>query len=245
MRPAPSETWPATDPAQRAHFFISHHRAPPDAQDRDQDQGQGQDHEDEVVHSSADSLASVVVRKPATPQPQPQSQPQPPQLQPQLLPLVRARAFVPLAVVDDIRARAGDVAISSEIRRYLLDIVVFLRMHRAVKSGLTAQATIDFEVLVKCVIPPTIPAHEPSRRWLTQCRCLAPLHGLDFATPALVSLAVFKVYSHRIQLVARAQDERSVVLRWGSAPEAVAAYLAQLDVETVIDDVLASVQAPV
>lgn len=109
-----------------------------------------------MVHSSADSLASVVVRKPATPQPQPQSQLQP-QLQPQLLPLVRGRAFVPLAVVDDIRTRAGEVAISSDIRRYLLDIVVFLRMHRAVKSGVTAQATIDFEVLVKCVISPHYP----------------------------------------------------------------------------------------
>ena len=60
-----------------------------------------------------------------------------------------------------------------------------------------------------------------------------------------MNLAVFKVYSHRIQLVAHAQDERSVVLRWGSASEAVAAYLAQLDVGTVIDEVLASVQAPV
>lgn len=195
------------------------------------------------MHSSADSLASVVVRKPATPQPQPQPQP---------LPLVRARAFVPPAVVDDIRARAGDVAISPEIRRYLLDIVVSLRMHRAVRGGVAAQATIDFEVLVKCVFFPALPAPCISSQCLgltgdiqIQRRCLAPLHGLDFATPALVSLAVFKVYSHRIQLVARAQDERSVALRWGSAPDAVAAYLAQLDIETVIDEVLAGVQAPV
>jgi len=73
-------------------------------------------------------------------------------------------------------------------------------------------------------------------------RCLAPLHGLDFATPALVNLAVFKVYSHRICLVQRVEDERSIM--WGSSPEAVELYLKQVDVEAVIEGVLTSVRAP-
>jgi hypothetical protein len=52
-------------------------------------------------------------------------------------------------VIEAMREFAADVSISTEIRRYLLDIVVFLRMHRAVRGGMTAQATSDFELLVK------------------------------------------------------------------------------------------------
>lgn len=40
---------------------------------------------------------------------------------------------------------------STEIKRYMMDIVVFLRMHRAVAGGVSAKATKDFEFLVRCV----------------------------------------------------------------------------------------------
>jgi MoxR-like ATPase len=73
-------------------------------------------------------------------------------------------------------------------------------------------------------------------------RCLAPLHNLDFVTPALVSLAAFKIYSHRLELAQKAEDERSVM--WGSSPAAVEAYLRQIDAEAVIEEVLSSVKAP-
>lgn len=94
------------------------------------------------VQSDADSLASVVIRKysPSIPPPQIPS-----------FPFIFRRTQIPHGVIDSIRALAADVSISTEVGRYLLDIVVFLRMHRAVKGGVSAQGTVDFELLVKCV----------------------------------------------------------------------------------------------
>jgi hypothetical protein len=68
------------------------------------------------------------------------------------------------------------------------------------------------------------------------------LHNLDFVTPALVSLAAFKVYNHRLEIAQKAEDERSVL--WGSSPAAVEEYLRQVDAEAVIEEVLNSVKAP-
>jgi len=112
-------------------------------------------------------------------------------------------------------------------------------MHRAVRGGATAQATVDFEMLVRYYHFPRLlaPPHTESNR------CLAPLHNLDFATPALVSLAAFKVYAHRIELAATADDERSTL--WGSSRQAAETYLARVDAEAVIEDVLAGVKVPV
>jgi MoxR-like ATPase len=146
---------------------------------------------------------------------------------------------MPQAVINSISEYANDVTISTEVKRYLLDIVVFLRMHRAVAGGVSPQATKDFELLVKFVYLTL------SYRLVLTCRiprCLAPLHNLDFATPALVSLAVFKVYSHRIALVRKAEEERSTL--WGSSRRAVEEYLRLVDVETVVEEVLAGVKAP-
>jgi len=181
----------------REHFFISHYHAP------------DEEGLEVAEQSDADSLASVVIHKPALPSPR--------------IPFyIPGKTLVPQSIVNNVRQFASEVSVSTEIRRYLLDIVVFLRMHRAVRGGsISAIATDDFELLV---------------------RCLAPLHNLDFATPALVSLAIFKIYAHRIDLVQRAQDERSIL--YGSSVAAVENYLKQMDVEAVIEDVLGKVRAP-
>jgi hypothetical protein len=76
-----------------------------------------------------------------------------------------------------------------------------------------------------------------------QFRCLSPLHGLDFATPSLVSLALYKVYNHRIELVQKPEGEKSSL--WGSKAEAIEAYLKHIDVEGVLDEVATSVRVPV
>ena len=44
---------------------------------------------------------------------------------------------------------ADDVTVGVEIRRYMFDLVVFLRMHRAVAGGISTRATKDFEELVR------------------------------------------------------------------------------------------------
>lgn len=112
------------------------------------------------------------------------------------------------------------VRIDVDVVRYQMNIVSFLRMHRAVAGGISPAATKHFEQLIKC---------------------LAPLHGLDYATPALVGLAAKKVYLHRIRIVAP-DKERS--MQWGSELAAVDAILDGLGPEDVIEDVLSMVAVP-
>ncbi|KAH6893223.1 hypothetical protein B0T10DRAFT_267965 [Thelonectria olida] len=107
-----------------------------------------------------------------------------------------------------------------EVVRYQMNIISFLRMHRAVSAGITPSATKHFGQLM---------------------RCLAPLHRLDYVTPALVGLAARKVFLHRIQLTLP-EKERS--MQWGSRVEAVEVILEDVGPEDVIEDVLGMVTAP-
>lgn len=95
-----------------------------------------------------------------------------------------------------------------------MNIISYMRMHRAVGGGVSPSATKHFEQLVKS---------------------LAPLHGLDYVTPSIVALAVKKVYLHRIQM-AQPDQERS--MQWGSQLDAVQAYLEEFGPEDVMDEVL-------
>lgn len=112
------------------------------------------------------------------------------------------------------------VQVDVDVTRYQMNIVSFLRMHRAVAEGITPSGTKHLDKLM---------------------RCLAPLHKLDYVTPALVGLAAKKVYLHRIRITS-AESERSVY--WGSKVEAVAALLDGLGPEQVVDEVLGMVTAP-
>jgi hypothetical protein len=102
-----------------------------------------------------------------------------------------------------------------------MNIVSFLRMHRAVGGGITPSATKHFEQLAKC---------------------LAPMHHLDYVTPALVALAARKVYLHRIRVV---DPEKERSMQWGSELGAVKALLDGIGPQDVIEDVLGMVTAPV
>lgn len=113
------------------------------------------------------------------------------------------------------------VAVDIDVTRYQMNVVSFLRMHRAVGGGITPQATRHFETLMKS---------------------LAALHGLDYVTPALVCLAAKKVYLHRIKMVEPAR-ERS--MQWGSELGAIEKLLEGWGPEDVIEEVLVTVTAPV
>jgi MoxR-like ATPase len=102
-----------------------------------------------------------------------------------------------------------------------MNVVSFLRMHRAVADGITPSATKHLAKLM---------------------RCLAPLHGADYVAPALVGVAAKKVFLHRIRITTP-ENERS--MQWGSKLEAVAAILEDIGPEEVVDDVLGMVTAPV
>lgn len=123
--------------------------------------------------------------------------------------------------ISNLRQLSLRVSVDIDVTRYQMNIVSFLRMHRAVGGGISPQATRHFEMLMKS---------------------LAPLHGLDFVTPALVSLAARKIYLHRIQMVEPAR-ERS--MQWGSELGAIERLLDGWGPEDVIDEVLGMVGAPV
>ncbi len=112
------------------------------------------------------------------------------------------------------------VHLDIDVLRYQMNIISFLRMHRAVAGGVSPAATKQFEQLMKS---------------------LAPLHGLDFVTPSLVALAAKKIYLHRIKIVAP-EKERS--MQWGSELAAVEAILSDVGAEDVIEEVLGMVGTP-
>lgn len=111
--------------------------------------------------------------------------------------------------------------IDIDVKRYQMNLVSFLRMHRAVQDGITPAATKHFEKLM---------------------RCLAPIHTLDYVTPALVGVAAKKTYLHRIRITTP-ENERS--MQWGSSLDAVTALLNDVGPEQVINDVLSMVTAPI
>lgn len=119
---------------QRDHFFISHCHP--------SEEGFPEEVEMETVEadagqSDADSLASVVIRKISTTPPRSR------------LPPSRNDVLIPAAVLENLREMAEDVTLSIEIKRHMLDTVIFMRMHRAVAGGVSPRATKDFELLVR------------------------------------------------------------------------------------------------
>ena len=111
--------------------------------------------------------------------------------------------------------------LTAEVHSYILNVVVFLRLNRAVvATSISPRATGHFELLTKC---------------------LAPLHGLDYVTPSLVVLAARKVYPHRLRIT---EPERERSMQWGSELEAVRDMLDGLTPQVVVDEVLGVVPAP-
>ncbi|KAK8154455.1 hypothetical protein BKA80DRAFT_292140 [Phyllosticta citrichinensis] len=187
---------PETNCAQRDQIFISHYHQPEDGLPNLDECGSVDKGDD----FDAASLSSVV--RPST---------------------TRVGRKTPTFGQDEISSltkRIPHIRLSSEVRAYLQNIVVFMRLHRAVAGGVSPQATRHFDLLV---------------------RALAPLHGLDFVTPSLVALAARKIYPHRI-ILTTPENERS--LQWGSDIEAVRQMLEGVVVEDVIDDVLSQVEVP-
>ncbi|PHH76899.1 hypothetical protein CDD80_1117 [Ophiocordyceps camponoti-rufipedis] len=124
------------------------------------------------------------------------------------------------ADINRLAQLSQQVEVDIDVLRYQMNVITFLRMHRAVAHGMTPAATKMMDKIT---------------------RCLASIHGVDFVTPALVALATKKVYQHRIRIVA---PDRERSLQWGSTLEAVETILADVGPEQVIQDVLDTVPAP-
>ncbi|KAH7318350.1 hypothetical protein B0I35DRAFT_431886 [Stachybotrys elegans] len=134
---------------------------------------------------------------------------------------VHHEALISETEISHLAKLSQQVQVDIDVTRYQMNIVSFLRFHRAVAGGVSPAATQHFSQLI---------------------RCLAPIHRLDFATPALVALAARKIYLHRIQ-VALPHQERS--MQWGSRLEAVEVMLEDLGAEDIIEDTLEMVTAPI
>lgn len=123
-------------------------------------------------------------------------------------------------VIDKLRSMGQATAITPEIRRYVQDIVTFLRLERGVDGRISPRATIQFVALAKY---------------------LAPLHAINFVTPSLVALAARKVYPHRMTIV---EPGRERSMQYGSDPAAIAGLLEDLTPQDVIEAVLNTVPCP-
>ena len=205
-------------------FFLAHWHEPGDGfpyvEEEEEEEG-----EEVGWGPDADtaSTSSVVKRSPGGFNGGPGSEPllsEGVRLQPH--PVLDASAI--LTAMQDISHLASlsqAVALDVDVHRYQMNIISHLRIHRAVTAGASPAATKHFDRLI---------------------RCLAPLHGVDYATPALVALAARKVYLHRLE-IAGPEAERSV--QWGGDVRAVEALLEGVGPEEVIEDVLGMVAAPV
>ncbi|CEJ58796.1 hypothetical protein PMG11_07442 [Penicillium brasilianum] len=117
-------------------------------------------------------------------------------------------------MMDKLREASEAVTTSAEVVRYMQDIVVFLRLSRAVGGGISAKANFQLARFAKF---------------------LAPLHGIDYLTPSIVALAARKVFRHRITVTAPGQDRS---LQYGSDMLAVSHVLADVTPDSILDGIL-------
>ncbi|KAL4901664.1 hypothetical protein BDW74DRAFT_159892 [Aspergillus multicolor] len=172
------------------NLFISHFH--------DSEDGYVYLEEDDWMSEGQESLSSVVRR------PQTQN---------------TAHSSIDHELLDALHSLSKTVKATAELIRYQQDIVVFLRLSRAVAGGISARASVQFSKLA---------------------RLLAVIHGIDYLTPSIVALAANKVFRHKI-VVAKPEDDRS--LQYGSDLAAVANVLEYATPDTILESVL-TLEAP-
>lgn len=141
-----------------------------------------------------------------------------------------------LKQIDRLRDASDMVTTSAEVVRYIQDIVVFLRLSRAVAGGISAKANNQFARFAQSVISLALIQLYQVMFLTLQARFLAPIHGIDYLTPSIVALAARKVLRHRI-IVASPEDDRS--LQYGSHLGAVSHVLMDVTPDSILDGVLA------
>lgn len=204
-------TW--TEVSQRDHIFISHYHSKEDGFANIEEAS-------EWIEDDRASVSSVIHRSTA----QHTSNSVPPHVLTQ----------------QEIRHLAEEIdkiSITAEIKAYQHNIITFLRLHRAVGSGVSPRATQHLSTLVKYVV--TMRAYSS---YADVSRCIAVIHGHTYISPSFVALAIPKVYTHRI-IITKPEAERS--LQYGSQLSAVSAIIEGYTPGQVIDEVLQSVEVPV
>jgi len=121
---------------------------------------------------------------------------------------------------------------SATISRHIHNIPTHLRLHRHVKGGVSAVATRHLNLLSRILAVLQLPADASNEAE----------SNLPVVTPTLVGLAATKVYAHRVEVVKRPEDERS--MQWGSDYDAVAEQLRGASVERCINETVLRLEVP-
>ena len=66
--------------------------------------------------------------------------------------LPRTKSLITVQMIDQLRHQSELVTMTPEVRAYLQNIVVFLRLERGVIGGISPYATTLFEALTKSVL---------------------------------------------------------------------------------------------
>lgn len=136
------------------------------------------------------------------------------------LPALKPHTIINEQYLMAMRQRLKTLTIIADIKRYMQNIVVFLRTHRLIRRGVPTKSVKDFELLVKAL-------------------CI--LHDYEFATPSIVAIAARKVFPLKIELC-EPEDEPS--LNYGSDINIISNWLKKWDQDLIIEDVLKNVEPP-
>lgn len=115
----------------------------------------------------------------------------------------------------------NSVVIVPEIKRYIYDIVIFIRTHRCVDTGLPGRILGELELLSKA---------------------LCVLFNKGFVIPSIIKLASRKLLPLKIKMI---KPDHEPSLQWGSDPELVNALMKRMTPNLVVEDVLNRVSPPV
>lgn len=115
----------------------------------------------------------------------------------------------------------NSVVIVPEMKRYIYDIVIFIRTHRCVNTGLPGRCISELELLSKA---------------------LCVLFNRGFVIPSIIKLASRKLLPLKIKMI---KPEHEPSLQWGSDPELVNELMKRMTPQLIVEDVLTKVSPPV
>lgn len=121
----------------------------------------------------------------------------------------------------DLSNSINKIVIVPEVSRYIYDIIVFARTHRAVDTGVPTSTIKEMELYSKGI-------------------CV--LFNRNFVIPSIVKLSARRLLPFKIRIISK-DNEPS--LQWGSDPDIVDAFIRRVTPELVIEDVLSKVMPPV
>ncbi|KAH3678563.1 hypothetical protein WICMUC_001372 [Wickerhamomyces mucosus] len=114
----------------------------------------------------------------------------------------------------------NDITILPELKRYIYDIVIFVRNHRVVDTGLPTVYLAELELM---------------------SRALCVIFNREFVIPTIVKLSARKLIPLHLTLI-NYKDEPS--LQWGGDIEIAKELMKRMTPEIVIEDVLRKVDPP-